>query len=61
MKKANSYLITTALFFTLISVVLAQTPPLKVLLITGGCCHDYVHQKDILKAGLEQRANISVT
>src|SRR5436190_178821 len=22
--------------------------PLKVLLVTGGCCHDYKHQKDIL-------------
>lgn len=35
--------------------------PLKVLLITGGCCHDYAKQKDILKAGLEARANIVVT
>lgn len=34
--------------------------PLKVLLITGGCCHDYAKQKDILKAGLEARANIVV-
>src|SRR5258708_3573573 len=34
--------------------------PLKVLLITGGCCHDYAHQKEILKAGLEARANVLV-
>src|SRR5215210_8031928 len=34
--------------------------PLKVLLITGGCCHDYAKQKDILKAGLESRANVEV-
>src|SRR5947207_13495960 len=34
--------------------------PLKVLLITGGCCHDYAAQKDILKAGLEARANVVV-
>jgi hypothetical protein len=34
--------------------------PLKVLLITGGCCHDYAKQKDILKAGLEKRANLIV-
>jgi len=34
--------------------------PLKVLLITGGCCHDYEKQKDILKAGLEQRARVVV-
>jgi len=34
--------------------------PLKVLLITGGCCHDYVKQKDILKKGIEARANVKV-
>ena len=34
--------------------------PLKVLLITGGCCHDYARQKEILKAGLEARANVRV-
>jgi hypothetical protein len=39
----------------------ADTAPLKVLLLTGGCCHDYPHQKDILKLGLEQRANLVVT
>ncbi len=39
----------------------AAVKPLKVLLITGGCCHDYAKQKDILKEGLEARANIEVT
>jgi type 1 glutamine amidotransferase len=34
--------------------------PLKVLLITGGCCHDYAKQKEILRAGLEERANVVV-
>jgi type 1 glutamine amidotransferase len=38
----------------------AETPPLKALLITGGCCHDYAKQKDILKSGLEERANLRV-
>ena len=35
--------------------------PLKVLLITGGCCHDYAKQKDILKTGIESRINAEVT
>ena len=35
--------------------------PLKVLLITGGCCHAYASQKGILKEGLEARANVIVT
>ena len=34
--------------------------PLKALLVTGGCCHDYAHQKDILKSGIEARANVTV-
>jgi len=38
----------------------AETKPLKALLITGGCCHDYKAQKDILKNGIEARANIIV-
>lgn len=39
----------------------AERPaPLKALLVLGGCCHDYAQQKDILKAGLEQRANLTV-
>jgi hypothetical protein len=38
----------------------AETRPLRVLLVTGGCCHDYARQKDILKKGLEERANMVV-
>jgi len=42
----------------------AQEPspkPIKILLITGGCCHDYAKQKDILKEGIEKRLNADVT
>jgi len=35
--------------------------PLKALLITGGCCHDYTTQKQLIKQGLEERAHIEVT
>ncbi len=38
----------------------AAQKPLRALLITGGCCHDYSKQKDILKSGIEKRANIVV-
>jgi hypothetical protein len=34
--------------------------PLKVLLVAGGCCHDYAIQKETLKKGLEERANVKV-
>jgi len=43
------------------SLFAADAPkPLKVLLLTGGCCHDYAKQKDILKAGIEARANVVI-
>lgn len=38
----------------------AADKPLKVLLLTGGCCHDYATQKEILKKGIEARANVVV-
>lgn len=34
--------------------------PLKILLVIGGCCHDYAVQKDILKAGIESRLSATV-
>jgi type 1 glutamine amidotransferase len=34
--------------------------PLKALLVIGGCCHDYAQQKDLLKHGIESRANVTV-
>lgn len=37
-----------------------RTAPLRALLLLGGCCHDYAVQQDILKAGIEARANVSV-
>lgn len=48
---------------TLTTAALAQDAPapIKALLLTGGCCHDYKNQKDILKQGLEKRLNIVVT
>lgn len=36
----------------------AEPAKLKGLLITGGCCHDYQTQKQIIAKGLAQRMNI---
>lgn len=53
-----------ALLLALPGFALAAAPaapkPLRILLITGGCCHDYAAQKDILKEGLEARAHVIV-
>src|SRR5688572_27225941 len=29
--------------------------PIRALMITGGCCHDYTNQKDILAKGISAR------
>ena len=50
-----------ALLAVPVAAFAADAPkPLKALLVTGGCCHDYKKQKDILKEGLEARANLVV-
>ena len=51
-----------ALFASTASVLLAdnEVKPIRVLLVAGGCCHDYASQKDILKKGIESRLNATV-
>jgi len=40
--------------------VRAETRPLHVLLVAGGCCHDYAKQHAILSKGIQARANVVV-
>ena len=61
MKLISLLTLALALALPLASVRAADAKPLRVLLITGGCCHDYAKQKDILKKGIEARANVEVT
>lgn len=35
--------------------------PIQALLVTGGCCHDYDRQKEILTQGISARANVQWT
>jgi type 1 glutamine amidotransferase len=52
---------TSALFLSLsLPSPAAPAAPLKVLLIAGGCCHDYNAQRNLLKEGLEARAHVVV-
>lgn len=39
----------------------AKEAKLKVLLVAGGCCHDYPTQTKLLKEGVEKRMNAEVT
>lgn len=38
----------------------AEPKPLKALLITGGCCHDYAKQHVVISQGIQSRANVQV-
>ena len=33
-------------------------PPIRALLVIGGCCHDYKKQQDLLMKGISGRANV---
>ena len=55
-------LLTSLLVLFSAGLASAEKPaPLKALLITGGCCHDYAKQKTILTEGLSARANVEWT
>jgi uncharacterized protein len=44
-----------------ISASAADEKPLRALLVTGGCCHDYNRQKVIIPDGVSERANVEWT
>ncbi len=48
-----------AVFFCMATLARAEdVKPLKALMVTGGCCHDYEKQKTILSEGISARANV---
>jgi putative membrane-bound dehydrogenase-like protein len=64
MKRAFFPALLACLSLIGVSLLVAQekkeTPPLKVLLVAGGCCHDYAAQHKILFEGIQARANVRV-
>ncbi len=53
------WLVFLALLLSL--AVVQGAEPLRALLITGGCCHDYEAQKKTLTEGISARANVTWT
>ena len=53
-------LLALALLAGLTTSLSAEQKPLRVLVVAGGCCHDYANQKDFLKKGIEARLNATV-
>ena len=62
MKKLIAPLLTVALAAGLFFAQAAEpaVKPLRVLIVAGGCCHDYEKQQMILKEGIESRLNAVV-
>lgn len=54
-------LLFTCCALTSVSLVSAEVKPLKILLVIGGCCHDYKNQQHILSEGIQARINSEVT
>lgn len=59
MKKALSFLAAPLIALSLSPA--EEGTPIKALMVTGGCCHDYDQQKLILSAGISERANVDWT
>lgn len=53
-------LLALAALAGLTSPLAAEQKPLRVLIVAGGCCHDYATQKEVLKKGIEARVNAVV-
>jgi len=53
-------LLALALLAGLTFPLSAEQKPLRVLVVAGGCCHDYANQKEFLKKGIEARVNATV-
>ena len=53
-------LLALAALVGLTSTLAAEQKPLRVLIVAGGCCHDYATQKEVLKKGIEARVNATV-
>jgi hypothetical protein len=57
----NTILVLASLAASLASATAAETKPLRALLVTGGCCHDYGNQKAVIANGIGARANVEWT
>lgn len=56
---SHLFLVQTSLLSAADAV--ASATAIRALLVTGGCCHDYDVQKQLIAKGLMARANIEVT
>lgn len=58
---SSLFLIIIVAIFGVVSSAYSEAKPLKILVVNGGCCHDYAKQGPILKEILEAKLNAEVT
>jgi type 1 glutamine amidotransferase len=58
--RSSAWLLFITLLVAAGGAYASSAAPLRALLVTGGCCHDYAAQKEVLKAGIEARAKVTV-
>ena len=61
MRAIAGLLVVVSFVFVGSGTATADDTALKALLITGGCCHDYTLQTEILEAEIAKRANVDWT
>lgn len=61
MIRTLSILLLAAVAWTSPATAKEKQKPLRALLVTGGCCHDYEAQKNILSEGISKRSNVEFT
>ena len=59
-KNMNKHVLLTLIFGLSILSARAEKP-IRALLVTGGCCHDYDRQKLIIPKGVTARADVKWT
>lgn len=60
-RKVHCLLVLAAVLTAVVSPVQAEDPPIRALLVLGGCCHDYPVQQKLLTEGISRRTSIEWT
>ena len=58
-RTATAFTLLATTFLGLANTARAEDEkPIRALFVCGGCCHDYMKQKDIITQGISARANV---
>jgi len=57
----NAFLLVTAMLICVSCATKTASRPVRALLITGGCCHNYEFQAEALKSAVAKHANVEWT